>query len=241
MSTRGLAWVLTPLILVAALFSSVSSVPAGEAEPKVVVKPDVAIETPRGGQTKARIATISGSVRGVTAERLTLVLNGVSLSIARTGERFETTQVLAPGWNAIRVVAGSGTARVEDQVAVFAQVPRKDLRITLKWDTPGTDIDLWVTGPDGEKINYQQKQGKAGGTLDVDVTSGYGPETYTQARLVPGTYRIQAHYYGGAGPTRVKVDVIQGEGTEQANRREFRGILIKSGEILEVGDVQVDR
>ncbi len=47
-------------------------------------------------------------------------------------------------------------------------------------------MDLWVTGPDGEKVFYSNQRGKAGGTLDVDVTDGYGPETYTQARLQPG-------------------------------------------------------
>lgn len=228
-----------PVLVLAAFVAIAAPVPAGEPDP--IAPPEIQITTPRGGQTKDRVATITGTVQGITAQRLTLVLNGVTLSIPRSGDGFQTKQVLAPGWNAIRVVAGEGERRVEDQVAVFAKVPRKDLRITLTWDTPGTDIDLWVTGPDGEKVSYQNKQGKAGGTLDVDVTSGFGPETFTQARLVPGTYRIQAHFYGGGRPTRVEVNVIEGEGTEKARRRTFNGILVKQGEIFEVSDVSVGR
>ncbi len=187
--------------------------------------PAVRITTPRGGQTKARLVTIAGELQGVEAQRLTLVLNGVPLSIPTENEKFSTPQVLSPGWNTIRVVAGgeAGAEAVSDEVAVYAMVPPKDLRVTLTWDTPATDIDLWVTGPDGEKVFYQQKQGKAGGTLDTDVTTGYGPETYTQARVQPGTYRVQAHYYGGGIPTRVTVTVVRGEGTRDGGTPGLRG------------------
>ena len=85
--------------------------------------------------------------------------------------------------------------------------------MTMTWDTDGTDVDLWVTGPDAEKILYSHRQGAAGGTLDTDVTTGFGPETYTQARLQRGTYRIQAHAYGIARPTRVEVTTVRFEGT----------------------------
>ena len=199
--------------------------------------PPLAIQltSPRGGQTSARLAEIQGTIQGHSGKRLTLVLNGVPLSIAHNGAQFQTKQVLAPGWNTIRVRAEQGTRHVEDEVAVFAQVPRKDLRVAMTWDTPKTDIDLWITGPDGEKVFYSNKQGKAGGSLDVDVTDGYGPETYTQAKLQPGTYRIQAHYYSGRQPTRVTVTVLRGEGTPKESRRVFKGILLRKGEVLEVG------
>ncbi len=223
--------------LIACLASAPASAPARDAAP--TAKPMIRITSPRGGQTRERVVTIQGEVTGVTSKRLTLVLNGVPLSIPRDGNKFATQQVLAPGWNAIRVRGGSELRAVEDQVAVFAKVPRKDLRITLTWDTAGTDVDLWVTGPDGEKVNYQNKQGKAGGTLDVDVTSGRGPETYTQARLARGTYRIQAHFYGNGPPTKVEVTLIEGEGTVDERRKTFQGILLRKDDVLEVGQLVV--
>ena len=228
---------LTIMSLIACLASMPASAPARDAAPAAV--PKIRITSPRGGQTRDRVVSITGEVAGVKSDRLTLVLNGVPLSIPRDGNKFATQQVLAPGWNAIRVRGGSDLRPVEDQVAVFAKVPRKDLRITLTWDTAGTDVDLWVTGPDGEKVNYQHKQGKAGGTLDVDVTNGRGPETYTQARLMSGTYRIQAHYYGNGPPTKVEVTVIEGEGTVDERRKTFQGILLRKDDVLEVGQLVV--
>jgi len=208
---------------------------AGEPSPPPVVR----LEAPAGGQTRQRVVTIRGSVEHVQAERLTLVLNGVPLSIPREGDAFSTQQVLAPGPNAIRVVVEERGTLAQDAVTVYAIVPPKDLRVTLTWDTPGTDVDLWVTGPDGEKVYYQQKQGKAGGTLDTDVTTGYGPETYTQAHAPAGTYRVQAHYFSGGPPTRVRVTVIRGEGTPREERRELRAVLLAKDDVMEVGEFVV--
>jgi len=228
---------LAPILCVAVLALLTQSAPAGEPEPTVV--PQIRILKPAGGQTRDRKIEISGDLQGIKADRLTLVMNGVAVTIPRKGNAFSTTQVLAPGWNHIRVASVSGVKTVEDDVAVFARVPRKALRVTLAWDTPGTDMDLWVTGPDGEKVFYSNKQGKAGGTLDVDVTDGYGPETYTQARLQPGTYRIQVHFYGGGKPTRATTTVIRNEGTPDESRRTQRGILLRREEVLEIGEFTV--
>ncbi len=228
---------LVPVTCLAVLVVMTQSAPAGEPAPRV--EPVIRIVHPSGGQTRERKMLIDGTVTGIKSERLTLVLNGVTVTIPRKGDTFSTTQVLAPGWNHIRVASADGTKVVQDDVAVFARVPRKELRVTLTWDTPGTDMDLWVTGPDGERVFYSNKQGKAGGTLDVDVTDGYGPETYTQARLQPGTYRIQVHFYGGGKPTRATATVIQNEGTPDESRRTKRGILLKSGEMLEIGEFSV--
>jgi uncharacterized protein YfaP (DUF2135 family) len=196
----------------------------------------VRIETPRGGQTSDRVTSVKGRVEGYRGQRLTLVMNGVPLSVAVEGGRFEQPQVLSPGANSIRAVVEQDGAVAEDSVALHASVPAKDLRVTLTWDTPGTDVDLWVTGPDGEKVLYSNRQGKAGGILDTDVTTGFGPETYTQARVTSGTYRVQAHYYRGANPTRVALTTVRFEGTPDEERKEFRAVLWKTGDVAEVGE-----
>lgn len=229
-------------VTLAALVLALLAMPLPNApaeEPAVA--PELTLTSPRGGQTRERIVTIAGTGKGLVGDRLTLVFNGVPLSIARSGDAFSSQQVLAPGWNSIRVVGETKTGFLEDELAVYARVPRKDLRITLTWDTPGTDIDLWVTGPDGQLVNYQNKEGKAGGVLDVDVTNGYGPETYTQARLQPGTYRVQAHYYGGDVPTRATLTVIRGEGTQEASRATHRAILLKAKDRVDIAEFTVSR
>jgi uncharacterized protein YfaP (DUF2135 family) len=233
-----------PPFLPASAALALALLAAGKTAPPAIAgepPPSVRIESPRGGQTRERVVAIRGRVTALDVPRVTLVLNGVPLSIPVQGGAFETKQVLAPGENAIRAVASRDGVTVEDEIALYASVPPKDLRITLTWDTAGTDVDLWVTGPDGEKILYSRPQGKAGGTLDVDVTNGYGPETYTQARAMPGTYLVQAHFYGSGPPTRLRVNVVRGEGTPQEERREFRALLLRQGEVAEIGEFVVGR
>lgn len=217
-------------VAAAALVSSVQAEPAARAL-------KVRIESPRGGMTSDRIVAVKGLVEGLNEGRATLVVNGIPLSVAIAAGRFEQPQVLAPGLNTLRAVVTRDGVDASDEVAVFAQVPAKDLRVTLTWDTPGTDVDLWLTGPDGEKVFYGSRAGKAGGTLDTDVTTGFGPETYTQARMPKGTLRVQAHAYRIDRPTRVELTTVRFEGTPDEERRTFRAILLRTGDVVEVGEV----
>jgi uncharacterized protein YfaP (DUF2135 family) len=223
------------LVLTAVLLLPASSLPAREAPVSV------RIESPRGGQTRDRIVTIRGTLSGYRGDRVTIALNGVPMTVPREGDAFSTTQVLAPGLNSIRASVEQAGVVASDEVAVHATVPAKDLRVTLTWDANATDVDLWVTGPDGEKVFYQHRQGAQGGQLDTDITTGFGPETYTQARAQPGAYHVQAHYYGGDVPLRCTVTVIQFEGTPDERREEMSGWLLKPGEVVEVGEFLVSR
>ncbi len=71
-----------------------------------------------------------------------------------------------------------------------------DLQITMHWNVDDIDIDLWVTGPEGERTWYQNLVSKSGGQLYWDETQGYGPELFHQTKAHPGTYVTQVHYYG---------------------------------------------
>ncbi len=211
--------------------------PAPAPDPARPLPMEVRLTSPRGGQTSERVISIAGTVRGIQTDRITLVVNGIPMSVGVDGNgAFQQPQVLSPGLNTIRAVAERDAASFEDSVAVYAQVPAKDLRVTLTWDTPGTDVDLWLTGPDGEKILYSHREGKAGGTLDTDVTTGFGPETYTQARLEKGTYRVQAHAYRIERPTRVELTVVRFEGTPEEQRSVVRGVLLQTNDVVEVGE-----
>jgi Ca-activated chloride channel homolog len=69
------------------------------------------------------------------------------------------------------------------------------LRVVLGWNANDVDIDLWVRDPAGEWAYYSQKQTSTGGQMSEDFTQGYGPETFTIARPLPGTYTVYAHYF----------------------------------------------
>ena len=101
-----------------------------------------------------------------------------------------------------------------------------DPQFTLLWDTQA-DLDLHVTEPGGAEI-YWVERGQlspAGGEIDVDNLTGFGPENISWFQRgdegqkgalgagPPGEYQWYVHYYGGmkvAGqdvPTRWKVRV----------------------------------
>lgn len=98
-----------------------------------------------------------------------------------------------------------------------------DIKIYLSWDTDRSDVDLWVTTPSKEKVFYDHKRGKNGETLFDDVTTGYGPESFTAKHAQPGTYLVQVNYFGtsrAAFPeARGEVTVVLHEGS--ANERQF--------------------
>lgn len=93
------------------------------------------------------------------------------------------------------------------------------VHISLNWDTPATDIDLWVTDPNGEKIYYETPTSSSGGYLDLDDVDGFGPENIYWGNGAPeGKYYVKVHYFGcdsepHCAPTTVQVKVSNGVGT----------------------------
>ncbi|MBA3465126.1 MAG: hypothetical protein H0T46_34655 [Deltaproteobacteria bacterium] len=71
-----------------------------------------------------------------------------------------------------------------------------DIKVYLTWDTDHSDVDLWVTNPAGEKVFYSHKNGKFGEALFDDVTTGYGPESFTAPKAAAGEYVVQVNYFG---------------------------------------------
>ena len=100
-----------------------------------------------------------------------------------------------------------------------------DLRVVLAWDTDNTDMDLWVTGPDGESASYRTPLTTRGGHMSKDCTRGYGPEEFMLKKAAPGTYRVEADYFGNSqqtltGEVTMIVTLITGFGTpEQKEER----------------------
>ncbi len=78
--------------------------------------------------------------------------------------------------------------------ALIGSVP-VGLRVVMGWNANDVDIDLWVLDPAGEWAYYGQSQTTTGGQMSDDFTEGYGPETFTIARPLPGTYTVYANYY----------------------------------------------
>lgn len=81
------------------------------------------------------------------------------------------------------------------------------ITVTLTWGSQ-PDVDLHVYEPNGSHVFYGNPQGTSG-YLDVDDTSGYGPEHYYAdcETLQTGTYQIGVNYYYGERPETAIIQV----------------------------------
>lgn len=119
-----------------------------------------------------------------------------------------------------------------------------DLRVVMAWDTDETDVDLWVTDPNGEKAFYGHRLSYQGGAMSPDATGGYGPEEFALKEAKPGKYGVQAQFYGNrqqvlSAGTTVMVRITTGFGTPQA-RDEWVSLRLTAGqEVAKVAEVEV--
>lgn len=70
-----------------------------------------------------------------------------------------------------------------------------DLRVLIEWNTAATDLDLWVTEPNGETAIYNNPRTAIGGRLSNDMTSGFGPEEYLLRRAPNGRFELAVNVY----------------------------------------------
>jgi uncharacterized protein YfaP (DUF2135 family) len=204
--------------------------PAGFLQP--VHYPASSVST---GEASAA-ALIAGRVAGRPKGPATLVVNGVPmpLRIEEDGS-FARPYSFGSGSNSVEVRAGGARARRQFFDA-WAGKAGAQLRVVLSWDSDGTDVDLHVVTPGGEHAYYGDRVVASGGALDVDVTTGFGPEIFAHPSPAPGTYHVYVNYYGaGERPddevTIAQVAVISGEGTARERLQVFRVPLRQPGEL----------
>ena len=115
-----------------------------------------------------------------------------------------------------------------------------DIRVVLNWDADNTDVDLWVTDPNGEKCYYSNNLTRAGGRISNDFTQGYGPEEFMIRRAKPGYYKIEAHYYGTTtqsiqGKATLSVQFFKQFGTRHEQKEEITRRLNVTDEVIYLG------
>ena len=119
-----------------------------------------------------------------------------------------------------------------------------DLRVALSWDADNTDIDLWVTDPNGEKAYYGNRITYQGGRMSQDYTGGYGPETFSLKRAKPGKYKVEANFYGHnqqivAGATTLQLKLTTRFGTPEQQEQTVTLRLKGKSEVVMVGEFEV--
>ncbi len=119
-----------------------------------------------------------------------------------------------------------------------------DLRVILTWDADDSDMDLWVTDPNGEKCFYGNRASYQGGRMSDDFTGGYGPEEFSLRHAKPGKYKIEANFYGSqqqmvAGATTLQLYLTTGFGTAKAKQQSVTLRLKDAQETVFVGEFEV--
>ena len=183
---------------------------------------------------------IDGSPKG--KEPYTLIVNGVAmpLSVDPNG-RFRRPYSFGRGSNGVEIRSpdGSQKQRVQFYDASLSRTQAR-VRVVLSWDTDQTDLDLHLITPDGQHCFYGNRVLPNGGALDVDVTTGYGPEIISMPAAPKGAYHVYVNYYGGgyesSGELRnvitvAQVAIILNENTPDEKQQVFRIPMRKPGEL----------
>ncbi|HET9932878.1 MAG TPA: hypothetical protein VFQ35_19375 [Polyangiaceae bacterium] len=120
-----------------------------------------------------------------------------------------------------------------------------DVKVYLSWDSDRTDVDLWVTTPAGEQVYYAHRNGSGGEALFDDVTTGYGPESFTAPHAQVGDYVVQVKYFGSGGgalkDARGEVMVVLNEGRPSEVRQVFPYRLFEVNDVVSVARIHVEQ
>lgn len=206
--------------------------------------PFVQLAAPAGGWSTQRIVEIGGTVDDPQISEVTLVVNGVPFDVRTQAGQFAQKVVMSRGENSIQAIAVNAAGEESrDSITVFSQVPKVDIRAFLTWRARGQIIDLWAIEPTDEVCKWNNMQTASGGTL-YDLYGGaigYGPQTYTLADALPGNYRFQVKYWSDQGlpQTEVRIDLLLYEGTDREERRTFYTVLTKTGDMYDIGNVEI--
>lgn len=181
------------------------------------------------------------------SERLSKVIDAKETSTQiRHPAKLRLAQILA---EERRNAKAKGDAKAEEELTARIDALglqgglENDIHVYLTWDTDRTDVDLWVLTPSGEKVFYGNKQGKGGEALYDDVTTGYGPESFTAKHAARGEYVVQVNYFGGrrgAFPeARGEIVVVLDEGRPTENKQVLPYRLFAEKDTVTVARIKV--
>lgn len=119
-----------------------------------------------------------------------------------------------------------------------------DLRVVLNWDADNSDMDLWVTDPNGERAYYGNQLTRQGGRMSADLTSGYGPEEFMLKAAMPGKYKVEANYFGNrqqlvSGSVTLRLALTTGVGRPDTSEQSVILRLKDRQETVLVGEFEV--
>ncbi len=182
-----------------------------EAEAGFTTSADITLTSPTADEEiNAHEATLAGSLSGDlnSAARLLANVKGVWQTVPVSSGSFNAEIPISYGDNTIVLLAGVSMSNqsnwYKNSAVLFRNVEgtlaATDLLTTLTWNQSNTDVDLYVTDPNGDTAYYVTDGTDSGLVLDFDNTSGYGPEhitltSDTDGQVLEGTYTVRVHYF----------------------------------------------
>jgi TolB protein len=178
-------------------------------EAKVAAPPVVTIDTPASGsKTRETKVEVSGRISEANTQSWIEVNNSDKIWISEgfNGDTSFSKEVeLKSGDNVITVKAVNNCGKQgKATIRVTGEFTESAIKVVMSWNTNGTDVDLHLTSsnPADSECYYNKNPnwGDLNSTLDdpvldIDNTSGYGPETIIVPQPKPGQYTVRVVYY----------------------------------------------
>jgi uncharacterized protein YfaP (DUF2135 family) len=219
----------------------------GERYTQEVNYPASVVNTPKSIATTALIkGRIEGARKGgdkaehqrpAPDKPATLIVNGTAMPLRIEADgSFSRPYAFGQGSNSVEVrMPDNGPRQRVQFYDTAAGKAQSRLRVVLSWDSDGTDLDLHVITPSGEHAWYGQRVIAGGGALDVDVTTGYGPEIFSHPAPERGVYLVYVNYYGSGSAagdlTIAQIAVISNENTPNEKRQVFQVPMRRAGDL----------
>jgi uncharacterized protein YfaP (DUF2135 family) len=153
----------------------------------------------RGGQRHR--ALIQGRIHAAgTARRppYTFIVNGNPMPLyTDDAGYFSKPWAFGRGSNSVEVRSPDGAERRRLQFyeSHAGKTPAR-IRVILGWDDGKAEVDLHIITPDGQHAFWARPVLTTGGGLDVDSVDGGGPEIFSVAAPLRGTYLVYVNYWG---------------------------------------------
>jgi uncharacterized protein YfaP (DUF2135 family) len=187
---------------------------------------------------QSELAVIQGRIASTVKHQeqpFKLIVNGIPMPLRVENGEFSRPYSFGSGSNNVEIRSpdGENVSRVQFYEA-YVEKGQPKLRILLSWDSDGSDLDLHVLTPDGAHCYYGNRVLENGGALDVDVTTGYGPEIFATPAPAPGTYLVYVNYYGAGNEedlTVAEVSIITHENTPDEKKQSFSVPMRHPGEL----------
>jgi hypothetical protein len=98
----------------------------------------------------------------------------------------------------VSVTEGESTYIPEASIFANPVLPEGDIRIVLTWGCEPEDLDLHLLTPGNDHVFFEDEAPEgAGARLEVDDSTGYGPETITITERLPGAYTFFVYNFSG--------------------------------------------